>query len=73
MKNQQLLFALKAIGIFLVWVIGLLVLPFKVIQIIEWSIGINNIMYWAFVPVLVWLLCIFLCCALTTAIVGDDL
>lgn len=43
------------------------------IQIIEWSIGINNIMYWAFVPVVVWLLCIFLCCALTTAIVGDDL
>ena len=70
--NNQLKFFLQAVAIFCTWVISLFILPFKVMEFVEWSIG-YEIQDWGIAIALIWLMSIGLACAVSAAIIGDDI
>lgn len=70
--NNQLKFLFQSISIFCTWIVSLFILPFKMIDLIEWSIG-YEVQDWAIVSVLIWSMSIALACAVSAAIIGDDI
>jgi len=70
--NEQSKFALKAVIIFIIWVVCLFILPFKVGQIIQWAIGFS-VMDWGLIVIILWSLSIGLGISLSAAAIGEDL